>query len=318
MQAEVTGIQKLKLFKMQGVGPLIGLLLILVVLSVAAEDFLTVNNLLNVLRQISINALIAFGMTFVILTGGIDLSVGSILALSSALTAGLMAGGTDTWLAVIAGLGAGAAMGAVNGLFIAKGRLAPFIVTLGTMTVFRGLTLVHTDGKPITGLNPDFALFGKGYFLQIPMPIIWMVIAFAVLYIVLKHTTFGRRVYAIGSNEEATWLSGISTSKVKILVYSISGLLAAVSGLILTSRLNSAQPTAGMSYELNAIAAVVLGGTSLSGGRGIIAGTLIGAVIIGVLDNGLNLLNVSSFYQQVVKGAVILIAVLFDRAKKRK
>ncbi|QYR20194.1 ribose ABC transporter permease [Paenibacillus sp. sptzw28] len=318
MQADVIGIQKRKGFKLQGLGSVIGLLLIIVVLSVTADNFLSVDNLLNVLRQVSINALIAFGMTFVILTGGIDLSVGSILALSSAVAAGLMAGGTDTWIAVIAGLGAGMLMGAINGALVAKGRLAPFIVTLATMTVFRGFTLVYTDGRPITGLNKDFAAFGKGYFLQIPMPIIWMVIAFAVLYIVLKHTTFGRRVYAIGSNEEATWLSGISTSKVKIMVYSISGLLAAVSGIILTSRLNSAQPTAGASYELDAIAAVVLGGTSLSGGRGRIVGTLIGAVIIGVLDNGLNLLNVSSFYQQVVKGAVILIAVLFDRSKKRK
>lgn len=317
MRADATGVHKRISFKMQGLGSIIGLLLIVVVLAVTADNFLTVNNLLNVLRQISINALIAFGMTFVILTGGIDLSVGSILALSSALAAGLMAGGTNTFLAVAAGLGAGVLMGTVNGLLVAKGRLAPFIVTLATMTVFRGFTLVYTDGKPITGLNKDFAIFGKGYFLQIPMPIIWMGIAFAVLYIILKHTTFGRRVYGIGSNEEAMWLSGIDISKIKIVVYAISGLFASVSGIILTSRLNSAQPTAGAAYELDAIAAVVLGGTSLSGGRGKIAGTLVGAVIIGVLDNGLNLLNVSSFYQQVVKGAVILIAVLFDRSKKR-
>ncbi len=318
MQADAMGVPKQKRLNLQGLGSLIGLLLLIIVLSVSAENFLTVDNLFNVLRQVSINALIAFGMTFVILTGGIDLSVGSILALSSAVSAGMMAGGTDTWLAVIVGLLAGIVMGAVNGLLVAQGRLAPFIVTLATMTVFRGVTLVYTDGKPVTGLNEDFAFMGKGYFLQIPMPIIWMVLAFAVLYIILKHTTFGRRVYAVGSNEEATWLSGISTSKVKVLVYSISGLLAAVSGLILTSRLNSAQPTAGGAYELDAIAAVVLGGTSLSGGKGRIVGTLIGAVIIGVLSNGLNLLNVSSFYQQVVKGAVILIAVLFDRSKKHK
>ncbi|MNZ61174.1 Ribose transport system permease protein RbsC [compost metagenome] len=317
MQAKAEGIQKPKRVKLQGLGSLIGLVLIIIVLSIFADNFLTVNNLLNVFRQVSINALIAFGMTFVILTGGIDLSVGSILALSSALTAGMMAGGMDTWLAVLIGLGAGTLMGAVNGLIIAKGRLAPFIVTLATMTIFRGLTLVYTDGKPITGLNKDFAILGKGYFLQIPMPIIWMIITFAVVYIILKHTTFGRRVYAVGSNEEATWLSGISTSKVKVMVYAISGLLASISGIILTSRLNSAQPTAGASYELDAIAAVVLGGTSLTGGKGWIVGTLIGAVIIGVLNNGLNLLNVSSFYQQVVKGAVILIAVLLDRSKKR-
>ncbi|WP_321166602.1 MULTISPECIES: ABC transporter permease subunit [unclassified Paenibacillus] len=303
---------------MQSLGSLLGLVLIVVILSVVNGDFLTVGNIFNVLRQISINALIAFGMTFVILTGGIDLSVGSILALSSAFTAGLMASGMNTWLAVGIGLVGGLVMGAINGLLITKGKVAPFIATLATMTVFRGLTLVYTQGRPITGFKEDFALLGKGYFLQIPMPIIWMVIAFAVLYIILKHTTFGRRVYALGSNEEATWLSGINTSKVKILVYSISGLFAAISGIILTSRLNSAQPTAGGAFELDAIAAVVLGGTSLSGGRGWIVGTLIGAMIIGVLDNGLNLLNVSSFYQQVVKGVVILIAVLLDRSKARK
>jgi len=299
-------------------GPLLGLALIVIVLSVITNDFLTVSNIFNVLRQISINALIAFGMTFVILTGGIDLSVGSILALSSAISAGLMAGGMDTWLAILIGLLAGAVMGAINGVVIAKGRVAPFIATLATMTIFRGLTLVYTQGRPITGLNSDFAILGKGFFLEIPMPVIWMLISFAILYFILRHTTFGRHVYALGSNEEATRLSGISTSKVKVMVYAISGLFAAISGVILTSRLNSAQPTAGTSYELDAIAAVVLGGTSLSGGNGWIVGTLIGAMIIGVLDNGLNLLNVSSFYQSVVKGAVILLAVLIDRSKAKK
>jgi ribose transport system permease protein len=298
-------------------GPLLGLALIVIVLSVINSDFLTVSNIFNVLRQISINALIAFGMTFVILTGGIDLSVGSMLALASAITAGLMASGMDTWLAVLIGLLAGVVMGAINGIIITKGKVAPFIGTLATMTVFRGLTLVYTEGRPITGLNEDFALLGKGFFLEIPMPVIWMLISFAILYFLLRHTTFGRHVYALGSNEEATKLSGINTGKVKVLVYSISGLFAALSGIILTSRLNSAQPTAGTSYELDAIAAVVLGGTSLSGGRGWIVGTLIGAMIIGVLDNGLNLLNVSSFYQSVVKGAVILIAVLLDRSKAK-
>lgn len=301
----------------QRMGPLLGLAVIFIALSVISSDFLTVSNMFNVLRQISINALIAFGMTFVILTGGIDLSVGAILALASAVTAGLMKGGMDTTLAVLIGLLLGAALGAVNGLLIWKGKVAPFIATLATMTVFRGLTLVYTEGKPITGLAENFAMIGKGFFFEIPMPIIWMIISFVVLYIILKHTTFGRHVYALGSNEEATRLSGINTGKVKVLVYSISGLLAAISGIILTSRLNSAQPTAGASYELDAIAAVVLGGTSLAGGKGWIVGTLIGAMIIGVLDNGLNLMNVSSFYQLVVKGGVILLAVLLDRSKSK-
>ncbi|GIO02153.1 ribose ABC transporter permease [Brevibacillus halotolerans] len=301
---------------LQQMGPLLGLFLLVIILSIVSSDFLTVSNIFNVLRQVSINALIAFGMTFVILTGGIDLSVGSTLALSSALSAGLMASGGDPFLAIVVGLLAGLVMGAFNGILVAKGNVAPFIATLATMTVFRGLTLVYTEGKPITGLPDTFGLVGKSFFLQIPMPVIWMLLSFVALYFILKHTTFGRHVYALGSNEEATRLSGVSTTKVKIWVYSISGLFASLAGIILTSRLNSAQPTAGTSYELDAIAAVVLGGTSLSGGKGWIVGTLIGAMIIGVLNNGLNLLNVSSFYQLVAKGAVILIAVLLDRSKK--
>ncbi|MED1787166.1 ribose ABC transporter permease [Brevibacillus laterosporus] len=297
-------------------GPLLGLFLLVIILSIVSSDFLTVSNIFNVLRQVSINALIAFGMTFVILTGGIDLSVGSTLALSSALSAGMMASGGDPFLSIVVGLLAGLVMGAFNGILVAKGNVAPFIATLATMTVFRGLTLVYTEGKPITGLPDSFGMVGKSFFLQIPMPVIWMLLSFIALYFILKHTTFGRHVYALGSNEEATRLSGVSTTKVKIWVYSISGLFASLAGIILTSRLNSAQPTAGTSYELDAIAAVVLGGTSLSGGKGWIVGTLIGAMIIGVLNNGLNLLNVSSFYQLVAKGAVILIAVLLDRSKK--
>lgn len=299
----------------QKIGPLMGLGAIVIVLSFISEDFLTITNIFNVLRQISINALLAFGMTFVILTGGIDLSVGSILALSGALSAGMIAGGTDPILAVLAGLAAGTLMGAANGLLVAKGRVAPFIATLATMTIYRGLTLVYTEGRPISFSNDAFSLLGKGYFLEIPVPVIWMLLSFLILYYLLRNTTFGRHIYAVGGNEEAAVLSGIRTDRVKIRVYAISGLFASLAGIILTSRLSSAQPTAGVAYELDAIAAVVLGGTSLSGGRGWIAGTLVGAMIIGVLDNGLNLLNVSSFYQQVVKGGVILLAVLLDRSR---
>ncbi|SDZ61496.1 ribose transport system permease protein [Evansella caseinilytica] len=298
-------------------GPLIGLLLIIVIITVLNPGFLSFSNILNVLRQVSINALIAFGMTFVILTGGIDLSVGSILALSGAITASLLASGVDPVLAVLAGLLVGAALGAFNGLIISKGKVAPFIATLATMTVFRGLTLMFTDGKPITGLGEStfFQMLGRGYLFGIPVPAVTMVVSFLVLYCVLKKTTFGRRVYAVGGNEEAAVLSGIKAGRVKIYVYSLTGFLSALAGIILTSRLNSAQPTAGSMYELDAIAAVVLGGTSLTGGRGWIVGTLVGALIIGVLNNGLNLLGVSSFFQQVVKGGVILLAVLLDRKK---
>lgn len=302
---------------LQKLGPLLGFALLTIILSILSPNFLSLDNILNILRQVSINALIAFGMTFVILTGGIDLSVGSMLALSAALTAGFMAGGMDPILAMLIGLLAGALMGAFNGFVITKGKVAPFIATLATMTIFRGLALVYTEGRPITGLSKDlsFELMGRGYFFGIPVPVIWMLISYAILYFILKKTTFGRRVYAIGGNEEASILSGIKVDQVKIWVYSITGLLSALAGIILTSRLNSAQPTAGTAYELDAIAAVVLGGTSLSGGRGWIFGTLVGALIIGVLNNGLNLLDVSSFYQQVVKGGVILLAVILDRKK---
>lgn len=298
-------------------GALIGLIFLIAVLSILSPNFLTVNNILNVLRQVSINALIAFGMTFVILTGGIDLSVGSILALAGALTGGLLAGGMDPLLAVLLGILIGFALGAINGIIITKGKVAPFIATLATMTIYRGLTLVYTDGRPITGFTEStfFNSIGRGYVLGIPIPVIIMIIIFIIAYFILRKTTFGKSVYAIGGNEEATRLSGIKVDRIKIIVYSISGALAALAGIILTSRLNSAQPTAGTSYELDAIAAVVLGGTSLSGGKGRIFGTLVGALIIGVLNNGLNLLDVSSFYQQVVKGGVILLAVLLDRKK---
>lgn len=298
-------------------GPLVGLLIIVLILSISSPTFLTTGNLLNVLRQVTINALIAFGMTFVILTGGIDLSVGSILALSGALTAGMMKlSGLDPILAVLIGLIAGTLMGMVNGFFITKGKVAPFIATLATMTIFRGLTLVYTGGRPISGLGSDwFRTIGAGYLFGIPLPVIWMALMFIILYLVLKKTTFGRYVYAVGGNEEATRLAGIRVAKVKVAVYALSGFLAALAGIILTSRLDSAQPNAGLAYELDAIAAVVVGGTSLAGGRGWIVGTMIGALIIGVLNNGLNLLDVTSYYQQVVKGLVILVAVLLDRRK---
>lgn len=301
----------------QKLGPLLGLIILIVIVSILNPSFLEPLNILNLLRQVSINALIAFGMTFVILTGGIDLSVGSILALSSAFVANMLVAGFDPILAIIIGCVLGGVMGMINGIMITKGKMAPFIATLATMTIFRGLTLVYTDGNPITGLGDSmtFQLFGRGYQFGIPVPAITMIITFAVLWIVLHKTAFGRKTYAIGGNEKAAIVSGIKVSRVKIMIYSLAGLLSALAGAILTSRLNSAQPTAGTSYELDAIAAVVLGGTSLSGGRGRIVGTLIGALIIGTLNNGLNLLGVSSFYQMVVKGIVIVIAVLIDRKK---
>ncbi|MBA2795467.1 ABC transporter permease subunit [Streptococcus porcinus] len=300
---------------------LVALVGLMVVITMINPNFLTTNNLLNLLLQVTANGFIAFGMTFVILTGGIDLSVGSILALSSALTAGMIAKGIPVGIAVLMALVLGGIFGMLNGLFISHGKLAPFIVTLATMTIFRGATLVYTNGNPITGGLSDSFLFqfiGQGYLFGIPFPVVLMFLIFLILYVLLHKTAFGKSVYALGGNEKAAYISGVKLSKVKIVIYTISGMMAAMSGLIITSRLSSAQPTAGTSYEMDAIAAVVLGGTSLSGGKGRIIGTLIGALIIGVLNNGLNIIGVSAFWQQVVKGVVILIAVLLDRFKVAK
>lgn len=297
-------------------GPLLGLLLLAIALTLLSDRFFTVNNLLNVARQISINAIISVGMTLVILTGGIDLSVGSIVALTGSVTAGLLVGGYPILPAIFIGMAVGAFLGLCNGLLITRAGIPPFIATLGTMTVARGLTLVYTDGRPITGMEEAFRFLGGGYIAGIPVPVVIMLLLFAVAYVMLKKTRLGRYIYAIGGNEEAARLSGINTKKIVLSVYVLGGLLAGISGIIMASRLNSAQPTAGVSFELDAIAAVVLGGTSLSGGVGTIGGTLIGAFIIGVLDNGLNLLNVSSFYQQIAKGLVILLAVFLDKKRQ--
>ena len=298
-------------------GPLLALIVLIIFVSILSPSFLTLTNLMNLMRQVSINALIAFGMTFVIITGGIDLSVGSTLALSSAIMAGMIVNGIDPLIAMMVSLIAGFILGAVNGLLITKGKLVPFIATLATMTIYRGATLVLTDGKPITGLDETFIFqfMGRGYFFGIPFPIVITLVVFALLFVLLHKMSFGRKTFAIGGNEKASFIAGVKSNKIKIFVYSISGVLASLAGIILTSRLNSAQPTAGESYEMDAIASVVLGGTSMSGGKGRIFGTLIGALIIGTLNNGLNLLGVSTFYQQIVKGIVIIIAVLIDRRK---
>lgn len=300
-------------------GPLLALIVLVILVSIVNPSFIAPTNLLNLLRQVSTNALIAFGMTFVIITGGIDLSVGSTLALSSALMAGTIAAGMDPLLAMILSLAVGTVFGAVNGLLITKGNMAPFIATLATMTIYRGLTLVYTNGNPITGIGDSFIFkfVGRGYLFGIPFPVVLMIVSFILLYILLHKMTFGRKTFAIGGNEKASFIAGIKNDRIKIGIYALSGLMASLAGIIITSRLDSAQPTAGTSYEMDAIASVVLGGTSLSGGRGRLVGTLIGALIIGTLNNGMNLLGISSFYQQVVKGIVIIIAVLLDRKNKK-
>ncbi len=298
----------------------IGLVAFSIIISFMSDRFMTWSNMFNVFRQSSVNAIIAAGVTFVILTGGIDLSVGSILAISGAVSAYLLAGGASAFVAIVAALAVGVGIGVANGFVISKGKLQPFIVTLATMTIFRGATLVFTDGKPISAgyeANAEmFSKLGNGYLFGIPNPIIIMAVVFGVCYFILKHTTIGRYVYSTGGNEEATQLSGVSVHRVKLFVYGMSGAMAAAGGMIITSRLSSAQPTAGTGYELDAIAAVVLGGTSLAGGVGSVIGTIVGALIIGILNNALNLLNVTSYYQQLAKGLVILIAVLLDQKEK--
>lgn len=299
---------------------LIALLFLVVVVSFLNPNFFTVDNILNILRQTSVNAIIAVGMTLVILTAGIDLSVGSVLALCGAFAASLIALEVPVMVAVPTALLAGAALGGISGIIIAKGKVQAFIATLVTMTLLRGVTMVYTDGRPIsTGFTDTadaFAWFGTGYALGIPVPVWIMVVVFAAAWYLLNHTRFGRYIYAMGGNESAARLSGINVDRVKIGVYAICGLLSALAGIIVTSRLSSAQPTAGMGYELDAIAAVVLGGTSLMGGKGRIMGTLIGALIIGFLNNALNLLDVTSYYQMIAKAAVILLAVLVDNKNK--
>ncbi len=298
---------------------ILGLIGFVLIISFLNPRFLTVSNFLNILRQTSINSLIAVGMTFVIITGGIDLSVGSSLALTGAVSAWLIIAGVHPLAVVLLTIGAGLFIGIINGVVISKGKTQPFIATLAIMTAVRGITLLVTNGRPLSlghEKNAEFfSKIGTGYFIGIPIPIFIMIFAFGVAYYVLKNTRLGRRIYALGGNEEASILSGVNVDKVKIAVYGISGMLAAIAGMVITARLNSAQPTAGTGYELDAIAAVVLGGTSLTGGVGSVLGTAVGVLIIGVLNNSLNLMNVSSHYQLVIKGVVILVAVLVDRKK---
>jgi len=294
------------------------LFILVIFFSIMDSNFLTTGNMTNLFRQISINGIISIGMTFVIITGGIDLSVGSVLALTSTIAALLLVTGIPFIIVLPVVLMTGILLGMTNGFLIAKLKLQPFIVTLATMTIFRGLTYVLTDGKPISDLTDSafFSFIGRGDLFGIPVPVIIFILVFVSAYIILNKSVFGRNIYAIGGNEKAARLSGVSVNKIKMSVYVIAGFLATLAGIILLSRLNSAQPNLGVGYELDAIAAVVIGGTSLSGGRGKITGTLIGILIIGIISNGLNILGVPGFYQEIIKGLIILSAVLLDRFNK--
>ena len=317
-------MRRLSLGSARSLQSLGALLLMVLALSFATPKFLTVVNQLNILRQISVNLCLSIGLTLVILAGGIDLSVGAVLALSGAVAAGLLKSGLafPTWGfelqftvfgAVASGVLVGALAGLANALVITRLLLPPFVATLAMLSIARGLTFLWTGGFPITGLDPAFNALGSGFVLGIPLPV-WIVALLTVVASLLTtQTPFGRHLYAVGGSERAAYLTGLSVNKIKIWVYVLAGALSALAGVIVTARLDSAQPNAGLGYELDGIAAVVIGGTSLSGGQGSVWGTVLGCLIIGVLNNGLALLDVSPFWQQVIKGVVIILAVTLDR-----
>ena len=298
-------------------GVLLMLIALLVVFSALSPHFLSQGNITNVLIQSSTNAIIAAGMTFVILSGNIDLSVGSVLALSSVIGATFIADGGSIVIGVGIMLLGGIIAGGINGFTVSFLGFPAFIVTLATMWLFRGLAYVFTNGQAVTGLPKDFRILATGEVAGIPYIVLVMIAVYAVCYFLLSRTTFGRQVYAVGDNKEAARLSGVNVKRVVAAVFVICGLLAALGGVVLSSRLFSGQPIAGITFELSAIAAVVIGGTSLSGGKGGILGTLVGAIFIATLINGLVILNVSSFWQQVIMGLVVLAAVGIDQYRKR-
>ena len=298
--------------------PSAGLLLVSAFMVVFTEHFLSLDNLLNIALQSSINGIIAAGMTAAILTGGIDLSVGAVVALSGTLCAGLMVQfGLPIAPAVALGLASGALFGAFNGVCVAWLRMPPIIVTLATMGIARGLALLYTQGYPIDGLPEAFAWLGSGVFAGLKLPVWIMLGCYALAFVLLNRAPLGRYIYAIGSNEEATRLSGVPVARYKLAVYVFSGLMAAIAGVVQAARVTSGQPGVGVGFELDAIAAVVLGGTSIAGGRGAVLGSLVGALLLGVLNNGLNMLGISPYLQLVIKGLIVLLAIFISRERRR-
>jgi ribose transport system permease protein len=294
-----------------------GLLIMMLVFSFNSKYFFTSNNLLTIALQTSMIAIIALGQTFVLITAGIDLSIGSNMAIAGVISAMALKSGMPIGIAIILGLLAGVLVGLINGSLIAYGGLPPFVVTLGSMSIVKGIALFITGGIPVTRLSKSFNVIGNNKIAGIPIPVI-ITIGLTLLFgFILSKTKLGTRIFAVGSNLEAAKYSGINTKRTIIIVYVFSGLLAAVAGIIMASRIASGQPTAGTGYELYAVAASVIGGVSLAGGEGLLTGTLIGALIIGVLRNGLNLLSVSAFIQEIMIGSVIIIAVFADRIKRK-
>ncbi|WP_332630388.1 ABC transporter permease [Halalkalibacter flavus] len=299
-------------------GIFIILILLIVLMSILTPHFLSATNLINIVRQMSIIGIIAIGVTPIIITKGIDLSSGSVIALVSVVVATFAQGDYPLVVPILVALGVGLLAGLINGTLVAKGMLAPFIATLGMMTAARGAAMLYSDGRPIGGISESFTFIGQGIVFGIPVPVIIFGLVGLVTWVLLNKTKVGRYVYAIGGNEQAAVTAGINVSRIKLMVYAYAGLLGGIAGMILTSRIASGQPQAGIMFELDAIAAAVIGGTSLFGGIGTVGGTIIGALIIGVMNNGLDLLGVSSYWQQIVKGAIIVAAVYIDSRKNRK
>jgi ribose/xylose/arabinose/galactoside ABC-type transport system permease subunit len=301
----------------QQLGLAVALAALMIGLSVAHPNFVSLGNLINLVRQISINGILAVGVTYVLLTGGVDLSLGSQVAFTGVIAAMFAHPGQHAAIVPIAaGVAGGALCGAINGFLVTRGRMAPFVVTLGMMTSARGLALLLSGGRPVSNLSPAFTGIGSGDFAGIPAPTWILLTVAAASHVFLRRMRLGRHVYAVGGNESAARASGVHVSTVKLICYTVCGAMAGLAGVVLASRITTGQPNAGIGYELDAIAAVVIGGTSLNGGSGGIGGTILGALLIGVINNGLDLLNVSSYYQQVIKGLIIVGAVWLDRSKK--
>jgi ribose transport system permease protein len=308
------------LFRARETGIALVVILIMIILAIATPNFFTASNLAIVARQVSLSAIIAIGMTMVILLGGIDLSVGSVVALSSVVIGYVMVRmQMPIWVAILVGLAVGAAVGLTNGFLIIRTRVPPFIITLGMMGLARGAALVITKGSTISGLPLSYLNIGQGYLWgYIPYPVIIMIVIAVVVHLVLSRTTFGRRIYFIGSNEEAARLSGINVNQIKVIVFSLAATLAATEAVIETARMSTAQPASGVGYELTAIGAVIIGGASMMGGEGTILGTILGATLLGLITNGLILLGVSAYWQQVFSGTIIILAVALDTWRRNR
>lgn len=305
-------------FLSENLGILAAFIVICGIVAVLSPVFLSIDNVLSVGRQISTNAVLALGMAVVIITGGIDLSVGAVVALSGTLCVGFINNEMPVPVSIILCVGIGVLVGFINGIIVAKTGMAPFIVTMATMSISRGIAYLYSGGLPLRCMRDDFAVLGTGYLGPIPLPIIYLLILTFVVWLLLSRAKFGTYVYALGGNREAAKYSGIPTVRIEVIVYTISGFLAGFAGVVLAARMFSGQPSVQQGAEMDAIAACVLGGVSMSGGMGKIGGTMIGALIIGVISNGLNLLNVNSFVSNIVKGIIVLIAVYIDILKKNK